>query len=260
MTAESTAGYEIPQTQVRFNRIASIFLILCGLNYTVYLYKVQWAIADGTPVEWYEAHEPNVLSFDGQYARLEPEEYGRLMAYRRISGSLLIVSFALRMILFLVNARLSGSKAADPRDELGPIRIASDGVAHVGGIQYPVLLPRGQVESLELLRTSPVERPGIAVVCGVVFLLFGLPLAVMIAPRIETLEMFAAFCLFAMLAGMGVWILWFALKKRFILVARTPTGQAQMIFHSAAPREQVIGFARAASLRHGYRFSLGRGL
>lgn len=260
MTTETTAGYGIPTGQLRFNRIATLFLVACGINYTVYLFTVQKAVAGGTPVPFYEWHDPNVIAFDGQHARVEPEVYGRIRSYSRISGSLLILSFALRTILFLVNARLSASKSADPLDDLGPIRIASDGVAHVGGSQYPVLLSRGQVDRLELRHSSPVDHPVAAAVCGFFFVALGLPLAVLLGPRIEDMEMFGAFSLFALLAFMGAWIAWFSLRKRYVVVAHTATGEHRMMFHQAAGRDEVVGFLRGAALRHGYRLSFGKGM
>ncbi|HET9229170.1 MAG TPA: hypothetical protein VFR31_21000 [Thermoanaerobaculia bacterium] len=260
MTAETTAGYRISEGQMRFNRIATLFLIACGINYVVYLYTVQRAVSEGTPVPFYEWHEPNVINFDGQHVRVEPEVYQRTQAYSRISGSLLIVSFALRVILFLVNARLSASKPQDPQDDLGPIRIASDGVAHVGGSQYPVLLPRGQVDRLELQLVSPVDHPVGATVCGAFFVLLGTPIAVGLGPRIEDFEMFGAFCLFAGVAIMGAWIILFSWKKRYVLVAHTPAGAHRMMFHYAAAKDEVVGFLRGAALRHGYRLSFGKGL
>lgn len=260
MSVESTAGYRIPEGQQRFNRIATLFLIACGINYVVYLYTAQQAIASGTPVPFYEWHDPNVISFNGEHVRVEPEVYNRLTTYWRWSGSLFIVAFAVRVILFLVNARLPAAKAKDPLDDLGPVRIAGDGVAHVGGSQYPVLLTRGQVDKLELQRTSPVDHPVVATACGLFFVALGTPLAVMLGPRIENMEMLGAFCLFTFLALMGVWIILFSVRKRYVVVAHTPTGEHRLMFHQSAGREEVVGFLRRAALRHGYRLSFGKGL
>jgi hypothetical protein len=260
MEPQTTAGHRFSEGRARFNHAASIFLILCGLNGSAYLYSLNKAISSGTPVSIYESYDPNVLSLKGKHARVEPAVYGKLKTYGNITSVLFAAGFALTLFLIVLNARLPASTAPDPLDELGPIRIAGDGVAHSGGVQSPVILPRSRIESLELQYTPGMERPGGGIVLGAFFLLAGLPLAGFLLPRIQDLEMFFASCLGLLLAGTGAWILWFSIRKRYVLVAHTPNGSSRMIFHRTATREEVILFATSAARRHGYPFDFGHGL
>ena len=260
MELETIAGHRFSEGRARFNRAATLFLVVCGLNGSVYVVYLQQAIASGTPVSIYESHHPNVLSLKGTHVRVEPEVYGRIKAYGSITGVLLAASFALKLFLAALNARLPPSIAPDPLDELGPIRIAGDGVAHSGGGQWPVVLPRSQIERLELEHTPALERPLTAVVFGALFVLLGLPLAVLLLLDIQTLEMFFVFCLGLGLAGTGAWMMWLAIKKRYVLVAHTSNGRSKLIFPRAATPERVIRFTTDAARRHGYPFDFGQGV
>ena len=221
---ETTAGHRFSEGRARFNRVANVLLLLCGLNASAYFYFLN-------------------------------DTHGR------VTAALGVLALALKSLVILINARLPASKPPDPLDELGPIRIASDGVAHVGGVHWPVVLPRSQVERLELVCAPGADKPVAVGVSGVVLILLGLPLAVMLAPKIGVdRSILAAFCLFAGLAATGIWMLWFAMRKRYVLVAHTPNGSSRMVFHRSARREDVIHFATSAARRHDYPFDFGQGL
>jgi len=260
MEPETIAGHRFPERRARFNRAVTLFLVLCGLNGSIYFFYLQQAVASGTPVSIYESHAPNVLSLKGEHARVAPEVYGRVKTYGRITGVLLAASFALKLFLIALNARLPASTAPDPLDELGPIRIAGDGVAHSGGVQWPVVLPRSQIERLELEHKPVMEKPLSAVVFGTLFVLFGLTLAALLVLEVQNLEMFFVVCLGLFLAGTGAWMLWLALKKRYVLVVHSSSGRSRMIFPHTAPPERVIRFTTDAARRHGYPFDFGQGV
>lgn len=260
MEPAAIAGHRFSEGRARFNRAANIFLLLCGINYSVYGYFLNEAVSSGKSVSIYESHDPNVLSLQGKHARVEPAVYSRIRTYSSITSFFLVLGFALKLFLLILNARLPASQAPDPLDELGPIRIAGDGVAHAGGMQSPIVLPRSRIESLELQYTPGLESPVLGGACGVFFLLLGLPLAVIGVTRIQDFETFAAFCFFTLLAGTGTWIVWLAIRKRFVLVAYTPSGRSRMIFPHTAAREDVIQFTTNAARRHHYPFDFGRGL
>ncbi len=260
MEFEPTAGHRFSEKRARINRAANILLLLCGLNASAYLYYLNDAISSGVPVSIYESHKPNVLSVKGQHARVEPEVYGRIKAHGDITGVLFAISFSLKLFLIFLNARLPASTAPDPLDELGAIRITGDGVAHSGGVHWPVVLPRSRVERLELEYTPAMETPLAGILGGAFFVLLGLPLAVLLLPPSQDLELFFVFCFFLSLAGMGAWMLWFAIRKRYVLVAHTSTGRSRMVFHRTATREEVVLFATGAARRHGYPFDFGQGL
>ena len=74
------------------------------------------------------------------------------------------------------------------------------------------------------------------------------------------LPVFFVFCLWLSLAGLGAWVLWFSIRKRYVLVAHTPNGSSRMVFHPSATREDVILFTTSAARRHDYPFDFGQGL
>jgi Na+/melibiose symporter-like transporter len=90
------------------------------------------------------------------------------------------------------------------------------------------------VERLELEYTPGADSPLGAGVCGAFLVLLGLPLAVLLLPRSQDLEMFFVCCFWSFVAGIGAWTLWFAIRKRYVLVAYTPSGSSRMIFHRPA--------------------------
>lgn len=256
----AVAGHRFSEGRARFNRLAGIFLLVCGLSSSAYVYSLNRAISEGEPVTLLESYEPNVLSYNGEHARVTPEVHGRIKTYGRITTLLFVIALVLKASMILVNSRLPASVPPDRADELGPVRITASGVAHAGGAHWPIVLPRDQVERLELEYTPGAENPVIAVFLGAVFTILGLPLAVLILPRIEDFEMFSVFCLGALLAGTGIWMVWFAIKKRFVLIARTANGSSRMVFPPHARRQAVIEFATRAARRHGYTFDFGEGL
>lgn len=256
----AVAGHRPSEGRERFNRIAGIFLMVCGLSSLAYVYSLNQAISAGEPVSLLESHEPNVLSYKGEHARVTPEVAGRIATYGRITTLLFVISIVIKASMIVVNSRLPASVPPDRADELGPVRITASGVAHAGGVHWPVVLPRDQVERLELEYTPGAENPVIAVFLGAVFTILGLPLAVLILPRIETFEMFSVFCLGTLLGGTGIWMVWFGLKKRFVLIASTANGSSRMVFPHNASREKVIEFAIRAAKRHRYTFDFGEGL
>jgi hypothetical protein len=260
MEPVTTAGHRPSEARARANRAAGILLLLCGLNGSAYLYFLNDAISSGKPVSLLESHELNVLSLQGKHARVEPEVYDRIRTYGNITSALLVFSFTLPLVQILLNARLPASTAPDPLDELGPIRIAGDGVAHSGGVHWPVVLPRSRIERLELQYTPGADSPLAGGVCGAFLVLLGLPLAVLLLPRSRDLEMFFVCCFWSLVAATGAWVLWFSIRKRYVLVAHTPDGSSRMVFHRTATREDVIQFATSAARRHGYPFDFGHGL
>jgi hypothetical protein len=261
MEPKATAGYRFSAGRARLTRAVSIFLMLCGINGSLYYYSLNRAVSSGVPVSISESSDPNVLSFEDKYARVEAGVYRGIKTYGRVVVVLFAASFALQLFLIAFKARLPASTVPDPLDELGPVRIASDGIAHSGGaVQWPLVLPRDQIERLELEHTSAMEKPLAAGLFGVVFLLFGLPLAVLLPPRIQDFETFSVFCLGALLVATGAGILVFAIRKRYVLVAHTPSGRSRMIFPRDASREDVIHFVTNAARRHGYPFDFGQGL
>ena len=233
MERETTAGHRFSEGRARFNRAAGILLLLCGLNGSAYVYSLNEAISSGVPVSIYESHDPNVLSLKGRHARVEPRVFGRIKVHGQITTVLVAISVTLTLFLFHLNARLPASTAPDPLDELGPIRITGDGVAHSGGVHWPVVLPRRQVESLELQYTPGADYPIASRVLGALFVLPGLSCAVFLLLRMEDLETFFAFCFLSSMAGLGAWVLWFAIRKRYVLVAHTPNGSSRMISFTA---------------------------
>ena len=256
----STAGHRPSEGRARFNRAAAILLLFCGLNGSAYLYFLSEAISSGTPVSIYESHDLNVLSLKGKHARVEPKVYGRIRTYGSITSFLLVIGFALTLFQIFLNARLPASTAPDSLDELGPIRITGDGVAHSGGVHWPVVLPRSRIEHLELQYTPGADSPLGGGLCGAFLVLLGLPLAVLLLPRSRDLEMFFVFCFWSFLTATGAWILWFSIRKRYVLVAHTPNGSSRMVFHRTATRESVIQFVTSAARRHDYPFDFGHGL
>ncbi len=259
-TPATVAGHKFSEGRARFNRLAGIFLVICGINASAYMYSLGEAFSAGEPVSIYESNEPGVLSLEGKHARVEPEVYARTRSYGRITSGLLAIAFALKLSLYLVNARLPASTAPDRSDELGPVRITHDGIAHSGGVHWPIVLPRSAVKHLELEYTPGADYPVAVSLFGALFALLGITMVALLVTRIEDLEMFGAFCLGLLLGGMGCWMLWFALKKRFVLIARTAHGPSRMVFPPNASRENVIEFATRAARRHGYPFDFGQGL
>jgi len=262
MEPETIAGHRYSEGRARFNRAALIFLLLCGINASIYTGYVSVAMSDGTPVSIYESHHPNVVSMEGRHVRVAPEVYGRLKAYGFITIALFVITSLLNLFLIVFNARLPASTAPDPLDELGPIRIAGDGVAHAGGLaQWPIVLPRSQIERLELLYRPALGNPLTAGTLGAFFALLGLALVVIGLPRIQDFETFSIVCLGMLLAWLGFRMLWYALKKRFVLIAYTPSGSFKMmVFPRTATREDVIRFTTGAARRHEYPFDFGHGL
>lgn len=258
MEPRTTAGHRFSERRARLNRAAVIFLLLCGINGSVYICYLEWAIASGDPVSFSEHHRPNVLSFQGRRARVEPAIYRKVEIYGDISSFLGVACVLVNLFLYVFNARLPASAPPHPLDELGPIRISADGVAHSGGSQWPVVLPRSQIERLELQHASARENLTAARLYGVFFALLGLPLT-WIALTLERmdLEAFCLLCLGSGLAAMGIWLVVTAIQKRYVLVAYTPKGRSRMIFPRAAAREDVIQFVTSAIRRHEYPFDFG---
>lgn len=137
--------------------------------------------------------------------------------------------------------------------EFASVRIGADGLAEMADSRRISFIRRTEVRGLELIYASAAERPVVTALLGIAVLLVALfPFAFLLF--VVTFGGHMEIHLFWLSAFgiLGVWLLWFALKSRNVLLVHTSGGKRKLAFHQSAAREDIVRFVNEAASRFGY--------
>jgi hypothetical protein len=137
--------------------------------------------------------------------------------------------------------------------EYGSVRVWEAGVAEMDHKRPIVFVPRAEIHSLELAYASGAERPFITIFLGVAVL------AVSISPLLFLLgvyyfggHMHLKLLYILAFAPLGLWLLRFAMKKRYILIVHTSKGARKAVFQGPVDPSHARGFMSEISSRYRY--------
>jgi hypothetical protein len=124
---------------------------------------------------------------------------------------------------------------------------------HKGHSRPLVVVPRASIRSVEVGFASGAERPLVIAILGVVVLLVAaFPLlffaAVLIVGGQMRIEIFTMLAM----APFGIWLLWFALKKRMVLLVQTQQGRRKLVFSKSAEPAAAQAFVAQVAATFGY--------
>ena len=145
----------------------------------------------------------------------------------------------------------------DPHRELASVRIGADGLAEMDGRRRLLFIPRNEVHGLELVYASGAERPVLTALAGTVVLLVALfPFVFLFFVLTRGGHMEGHLFWLSAFGILGVWLLNFAVKSRYVLLVHTPAGSRKLVFHRSAAREDVVRFVNEAAPRFQYSHSV----
>lgn len=152
----------------------------------------------------------------------------------------------------------SNSPQSEPTyTELASVRIGAQGLAEMDGPRRIHFIPRSEVRGLELVYASAAERPAITAILGVALLLIALfPFAFLMLAFTRGGSFEAAVFYLTGFSVPGGWLLWFAFKKRRVLLVHTARGTRKLAFHRSASPEDIARFIADAAPRFGYSVSV----
>lgn len=141
----------------------------------------------------------------------------------------------------------------DQNLEYASVRVWEAGVAEMEHKRPVVFVPRAEIHSLELAYASGAERPFITILLGVAVL------AVSISPLLFLLgvfyfggHMYLKLLYILAFAPLGLWMLRFAMKKRYILIVHTSKGTRKAVFQGPVDINHARGFMAEISSRYRY--------
>ncbi len=141
--------------------------------------------------------------------------------------------------------------------EFASVRINAEGVAEMDGRRRLSFVPRTDIHRLELTCASAAERPVVTALAGVAVLLVALfPFVFLFLIFTRGGHMHGFLFWLSAFGVLGVWLLWFALRSRNVLLAHTQAGPRKLVFHQKASREDIVRFLAEAGPRFGYSISL----
>jgi hypothetical protein len=141
--------------------------------------------------------------------------------------------------------------------EFASVRIGAEGLAEMDGARRLTFVPRTEIHGLELARASAAERPIVTALAGVVVLLVALfPFLFLFLVLTRGGHMRTSLFWLSAFGVLGVWLLWFAFRSRYVLLVRTQAGTRKIVFHQSASHEDIVRFITEASPRFGYSVSL----
>ena len=142
---------------------------------------------------------------------------------------------------------------SDDNVSYASVVFSEEGVAEFDQHRRASFVPKSDVLSLEIRHTSGLERPLIAIVVGALITIASLyPLVPLLdwfqqggTLQVDLLPLLA----FSLL---GLWMIWFAVRKRQVLVVHTPKGRRKLIFHGTVDSDAARGALAEAVQRYGY--------
>jgi nitrogen fixation-related uncharacterized protein len=139
----------------------------------------------------------------------------------------------------------------------GGVRFSAEELAEVDSRGHPVLrIPRSRIRQVELRWGRQAARPLVQLVLGVAFA--GTGGGIEIAMILEWLRhggtiIDLVVVGLAMMALLGVWLLWTALRRGFYLDVQTDSRAEKICFDRRLSREEVEAFLDEARQRLGYQ-------
>ena len=135
------------------------------------------------------------------------------------------------------------------------IQFSDDAVAEMDQHRRVTVVSRNQISHLQLARVSAAERPivalllGIAIIVGSLYPVYRL-LGAFSGPGRVTIHV--DLLVATSFSLLGVWLIVFALRKRFVLIATTAAGTRKLVFASTATEAEIRQFITEVSSKHGY--------
>jgi hypothetical protein len=137
--------------------------------------------------------------------------------------------------------------------EYASVKAWEAGIAEMDHKRPIVFAPRAEIHSLELAYASGAERPLVTILLGVAVL------AVSVSPLLFLLgvlyfggHMHLKLLSILAFAPLGLWLLRFAMKKRYILIVHTSKGKRKAVFQGPVDLNHARGFMSEISSRYGY--------
>lgn len=135
------------------------------------------------------------------------------------------------------------SESHDTYREFASVRIGKDGLAEMDGRKPLLFIPRSEVHGLDLVYASGAERPILTVLAGTVVLAVALfPFVFLFFIFMRGGYMEGDLFWLSAFGILGVWLLNFAIRSRYVLLVHTPTGRRKLVFHKSAAGEDVVRF------------------
>jgi hypothetical protein len=137
--------------------------------------------------------------------------------------------------------------------EYASVRVWEAGVAEMDHKRPIVFVPRAGIHSLELAYTSGAERPFITVLLGMAVLVVSIsPLLFLLGVFYFGGHMHLRLLYILAFAPLGLWMLQFAMKKRYILIVHTYKGARKAVFQGLVDPSHARGFMSEVSSRYRY--------
>jgi hypothetical protein len=145
------------------------------------------------------------------------------------------------------------SESRDTHREFASVRIGEDGLAEMDGQRRLLFIPKNEVHGLELVHASGAERPILTVLVGVVVLLVALfPFVFLFFVFMLGGHMEVHLFWLSAFGILGVWLLNFAIRSRYVLLVHTPAGRRKLVFHQSAAGGDVVRFVTEVALQFQY--------
>ncbi len=129
--------------------------------------------------------------------------------------------------------------------------ISEKGLAEMSGNRRIILIPKDQVQSIEIRHGLQAERPLVQGITGLAFIGLGaVGIYIMVEGGIAALRWALGFLVFG---GLGAWLLWEATKQGHYLKIICLGDSRKLVFKGKIQTEELSGFIRSAS-QFGYTF------
>ena len=124
------------------------------------------------------------------------------------------------------------------------VSVSERGVGEYEDNRYTLFIPRSKIQTIELKFGSPAEYPLTQCVAG--SLLSPLVILGIVLTAINGFAMIRWNLSMMFFGGLGVWLLWEALRKRHFLLVRTPDDSRKVVFRGRAQKEELFAVLQFA--------------
>jgi hypothetical protein len=126
-------------------------------------------------------------------------------------------------------------------------------IAEMAGAWPAVRVPRADIISIEVARGSESQRPIVQFLFGVLLLAMGLfPIPGIIRCLGQGKIVVGHEAILVVWLFLGIWVIYDAVKRRTLLLLRTPRGTKKIAFHGAVDAEELEEFLRLVKTAFGY--------
>src|ERR1051325_2511020 len=154
---------------------------------------------------------------------------------------------------------MNASPPEQDRLRLGSVVFSGEGVAEMDQHKRVVFVPRDQVLGITLAYGSAAERPFLTLGIALVTLVISLYPVVYAINRYLTATVIQGEVLYLLaFLPLSAWLAWFAVKKRSILVVRTPRGSPKLMLGRVSGHAAIETFLSEAASRFGYHVAIDR--